>query len=143
MRIMSSVTKTTSFLLAFALLACNGDDNGAENTGASCDVDGDCYPGIDQDQIPGYVTCLDRVEGGYCTHTCASDSDCCTVEGECESGVDQVCAPFESAGDHYCFLSCEVQEDGNAYCQEWAHPDFICRSTGGGTDNEKVCVPEG
>ena len=44
-----------------------------------------------------------------------------------------------------CFISCEnddVEGDADAFCQGY-HPDFICRSTGGGSANRKVCVPGG
>lgn len=122
--------------------SCDDDDDW-ENTGAPCNSAADCYPGIDQEEIAGEVVCMDLVPGGYCTHTCSSDADCCAYEGECqhEDQLDQVCAPFESADEYYCFISCDGQEDGNAYCQKWGHSDFNCRSTGGGSDNEKVCVP--
>jgi hypothetical protein len=48
----------------------------------------------------------------------------------------------------FCFLSCEDEDladvgydDGNAYCGYYAHSAFSCRSTGGGSENRKVCVP--
>ncbi|MCC6552044.1 MAG: hypothetical protein IT372_03350 [Polyangiaceae bacterium] len=45
----------------------------------------------------------------------------------------------------YCFLSCEAAEigslDPDAYCDEFAHRGFGCRSSGGGSANRKVCVP--
>ncbi|HTM46133.1 MAG TPA: hypothetical protein VL137_14335, partial [Polyangiaceae bacterium] len=31
--------------------------------------------------------------------------------------------------------------DDQAFCQRFAGPDFICRSSGGGSMNRKVCVP--
>jgi len=45
-----------------------------------------------------------------------------------------------------CFFSCENGDlvgttDANEYCQREASPDFICRSSGGGSNNRKVCVP--
>jgi hypothetical protein len=92
--------------------------------------------------------CLDRVEGGYCTHECEADDDCCAVEGECDEDFSQVCGPFENTGLMLCFLSCEEEDidaagadDGDAFCAEHAGPDFICRSTGGGSANRRVCVP--
>jgi len=61
-----------------------------------------------------------------------------------------VCAPFESTGLLECFLSCEDAAvtasglaDSNAFCQSYANAAFICRSTGGGSKNRKVCVPDG
>ena len=101
------------------------------------------------------VVCLDRVAGGYCTHECTGDPDCCAVPDECWSNLVQVCAPFESTGERYCFLGCEDADiaDGTArvgadpsigadeYCARYAHPSFHCRSTGGGAANRRVCVP--
>jgi hypothetical protein len=44
-----------------------------------------------------------------------------------------------------CFLSCEADVIGNldeaTYCHDFAHVDFGCRSSGGGVQNRKVCVP--
>jgi hypothetical protein len=47
-----------------------------------------------------------------------------------------------------CFLSCEDADvqaagdsDAEAFCQAHVSPDFICRSSGGGSENRKVCVP--
>jgi hypothetical protein len=134
-------------LLVVAVLApvpgCDDDEDWGENTGAPCGSAADCYPALDQSELSGDVVCLDLVEGGYCTHTCSGDGDCCALEGECESDLEQVCSPFESTESYYCFLSCEGEEDGDSFCHEWAHSEFICRSSGGGSDNEKVCVPPG
>jgi hypothetical protein len=128
-----------------ALAGCGSDDT---ETGAACDVVDDCYADLDTDDrdlIVGTIECMDRVEGGYCTHFCDTDADCCVAEGECDDDVPQVCAPFENSTQQRCFLSCEsdvvVDADENEYCAEFAHSDFICRSTGGGSENRKVCVP--
>ena len=115
--------------------------------------------------IQGQVLCLDRVTNGYCTHTCTKDSDCCAATGECKTGLKQVCAPFESTGQMMCFLSCESDDvtaginaqaasdggyDGgatetgskeDAYCKAYASATLGCRSTGGGKNNRKVCLP--
>ena len=126
-------------------IACHDDEG--ENAGQSCDAPGDCYPEVADEDLPalGELVCLDRVPGGYCTHLCTTDADCCSVEGECETDFPQVCAPFESTGMFMCFLSCEPADIGDndegSFCQEYAHPDFGCRSTGGGSENRKVCVP--
>lgn len=84
------------------------------------------------------------------------DVGCCAVAGECQTTFPQVCAPFESTGKSYCFLSCEASDieahestlfsdggaiDANLFCRERANPSFGCRSTGGGKDNRKVCTP--
>jgi len=93
---------------------------------------------------------MSQFTNGYCTHHCATDADCCAVPGECRSGYPEVCGPFESTGEMVCFLSCESPtvaaagyNDDMLYCQTFANPDFICRSTGGGSQNRKVCVPNG
>lgn len=132
-------------LLSFVMVpgtACSSD---LDNTGRSCTSADECYFGIDHADIQGDVTCLDRVKDGYCTHTCETDADCCAVEGECDVGLPQVCGPFESTGMKFCFLSCENigDVDETEYCQNNAHVAFICRSTGGGSENRKVCVPPG
>src|SRR5690606_27500335 len=75
----------------------------------------------------------------------------------CATDLKQVCSPFTSTGSKYCFLSCEDEDlraadgglpdgavlDADEYCKREAHPDFICRSTGGGAENRRVCVPGG
>jgi hypothetical protein len=140
----------SGFLLAAGIgFACGGDGDGgsADMAGDVCEVIDDCYPDVDHADLHGDVQCLDRVESGYCTHLCQSDADCCAADGECETDLPQVCGPFESTGLMMCFLSCEAEDvgdgDPDAYCHEHAHEDFICRSTGGGSANRKVCVPNG
>ncbi len=151
----SSITLAALWIALVFAASCdddtsNDDGDGAghpENTGDSCVTPEDCYPGIDQQELEGDVLCLERVEDGYCTHECQTDDDCCTVEGECDTDHPQVCGPFESTGLMLCFLSCESEDIGdkedNEYCREFGDIDFICRSTGGGSDNRKVCVPGG
>jgi hypothetical protein len=133
---------------ALATACHDDDDDGAgENTGASCSTPDDCYPDVAEGALVGDPVCMDVGDSGYCTHTCTDDGDCCAADGECSTGLTQLCAPFTSDPATYCFLSCEELPEGytdeNTYCQDYAHPDFICRSTGGGSDNKKVCVPEG
>jgi hypothetical protein len=47
----------------------------------------------------------------------------------------------------YCFLSCDNVPgdagvtDADAFCHTYANAQFSCRSTGGGSQNRKVCVP--
>jgi hypothetical protein len=162
-----------SLLLAWCTLAtasaCGDDDDATgpgagtagsggrpPGTGSACDSPDDCYQGLEAGKPTGEVQCLDRVEGGYCTHLCTRDEDCCAVPGECQGELRQVCAPFESLGAMLCFLSCEEADlkplpgfdagsdvDPEAWCKHAASTEFICRSTGGGSDNEKVCVPQG
>jgi hypothetical protein len=133
------------------------DSRSPEFTGSACKAPADCYGTLDAASLKGEARCIDRVTNGYCTHTCTQDSDCCAVEGECKSGFKQVCAPFESTTEKYCFLSCEPSDitaapdaggvdggdDGTQYCQKNASAEFGCRSTGGGQGNRKVCIPIG
>lgn len=139
-------------LIAVLGVACGDSKSGTEETGQKCaptqdEPAGGCFEDL-QDSIIGAPMCITRVTDGYCTHTCTSDADCCAVKGECKSDMPQVCAPFESTGEKYCFLSCEAavigkEVDDNTYCQENANAAFLCRSTGGGNQNRKVCVPNG
>jgi hypothetical protein len=132
----------------------SGGSNGAppvEQVGHSCTAASQCYATLDAAAIPGTVTCLTQLTNGYCTHTCQSDSDCCSVPGECITGFTEVCAPFESTAQKYCFLSCDAADiaaapdggttDPSVYCQTWAGAAFTCRSTGGGSANRKFCGP--
>ena len=163
----------TRALLFTALLAtgfavtggCGKDDDNAgnaggaagaggrpEQTGAVCTAPTDCFKNVEAGALKGEPQCLDRVRGGYCTHLCAADTDCCAVPGECVTDLKQVCSPFESTGQKMCFLSCEDADvravdggpapaDEQEFCQRSAGWDFICRSSGGGSQNRKVCVP--
>lgn len=142
------LTMGCGFGLAFGMgVACGDDEDGLDNAGQACEMADECYEdlGQDRDMLAGDPLCLYDVPGGYCTHLCQTDADCCAVEGECDDGIPQVCAPFQSTGMMMCFLSCEAtvvgDGDDGAYCHEHAHPDFGCRSTGGGSQNRKVCVP--
>jgi hypothetical protein len=130
---------------------CGDDDDGGpgENTGSACNHPDECYPNVkDRTLIQGEVQCMDRVPGGYCTHLCTGDADCCAAPNECQTGHPQVCAPFESTGKFFCFLSCEDADwknspasDSNDYCYRYAGAGLNCRSTGGGSQNRKVCMP--
>lgn len=141
---------------ALALSACGSDDedDGAsgpntgspEQTGSTCESPNECYPDVAEGQLLGEALCLAEVRGGYCTHTCSADEDCCAAEGECETDLHQVCSPFQATGQMMCFLSCEAGDipdglDEQQYCQREASRDFICRSSGGGAQNRKICVP--
>lgn len=139
-----------ALVLVFSSACGSSDDQGPTNTGQACKVAEDCYPGIDPNTLQGEPVCMTRVPGGYCTHECTQDLDCCAVMGECPNRLPQVCAPFESTGAMNCFLSCEADDvtsagfsDSTAFCQAKANAAFICRSTGGGSQNRKVCVPNG
>jgi hypothetical protein len=151
------VSASASFFTSIALFAGCSSSNGSTNTGPveqtgqSCSNTSQCYPALgDAAALKGQVTCL-NVTNGYCTHTCTTDADCCAVPGECLTGVKQVCSPFQSTGQHYCFLSCDTSviastpdagtTDPNTYCQRFVNASFTCRSTGGGSANLKVCAP--
>jgi hypothetical protein len=120
-----------------------------EDTGAACVSASECYPGVADGELLGDALCLDEVRDGYCTHECENDDDCCAAEGECKINITQVCSPFQSTDMTMCFLSCEADDvdafpdyaDENEYCQREASRDFICRSSGGGADNRRICVP--
>lgn len=129
------------------VVACGGGN--AEETGSACSAANQCFSKVEEPLRGGEAMCLDRVPGGYCTHECTSDADCCAVKDECRTGLPQVCSPYESSGKMYCFLSCEgavVSPSGleeGAFCEKNAGDAFSCRSSGGGSANRKVCVPNG
>lgn len=145
MRFHPPATISLALVVGYLGATACGDqgDSGNGMAGAACEVFEDCYPDANLEEIQGDVMCLDRVPGGYCTHTCSSDADCCAAEGECDARL-QVCAPFESTGMMMCFLSCEDadvgEDDPDGYCHDYASPEFSCRSTGGGSNNRKVCA---
>lgn len=141
-----------------------GGERNPDVVGGSCDVASECFPTVDHSTLSGAVTCLTEVEGGYCTHECETDADCCGNDAgvDCRTTLRQVCAPFQARGTKYCFVACEDDDltappdagttladgaplDLNAteFCQREAHSDFICRSTGGGAENRRACLPEG
>src|SRR5215831_10175351 len=98
----------TFMLLIVALAGCGNDQ---EQAGTSCMSASQRYPDVpDQNTIQGSVTCLTQYTGGYCTHTCSADTNCCAALGECRTGFKQVCAPFENQPTMYCFLSCEAAD---------------------------------
>lgn len=160
MRNLRSIAAATSASLLVVAVACSGSSTSGSNpgggtqstTGQSCSAASQCYPLVDAAAVHGTVTCLTQgISTGYCTHTCTSDGDCCAVPGECLSGFAEVCAPFESTGQNYCFLSCAASAigaapdagttDPNTYCQRYANASFTCRSTGGGRNNQQFCGP--
>lgn len=127
-----------------------------EYTGSACAVATDCYEDLEAGSLKGEPFCIDKVTGGYCTHKCQTDADCCAVPGECKTTLKQVCASFENEDEKYCFLSCEDEDiargtdaglseagtvDGDDYCHANANREFGCRSSGGGSENRKVCFP--
>ena len=138
-----------SLALAIVVVACGSSDPPPTNTGQACTAVDQCFADVEPSSLKGAAICLDKVPGGYCTHSCSADSDCCAVPGECPTGLAEVCGPFESTNQMLCFVSCESAAleqagytDSAAYCAHFANPTFICRSTGGGANNRKVCVPK-
>ncbi len=134
--------------LASALGFACGDPAGTENAGQPCAGPADCYENVNHDELAGEVVCVDKVEYGYCTHDCESDADCCAVPGECRTDVLQVCSPFENTSIKRCFLSCEdadlapgYEGDADRYCSEYMFTGWTCASSGGGSENRKICKP--
>lgn len=137
-----------SLALAIVAVACGSSDAPPSNTGQACTTADQCFAEVEPSALKGTAICLDKVPGGYCTHSCSADSDCCAAPGECRTGLAEVCGPFESTNQMVCFVSCESAAleqagytDSTAYCAHFANPTFTCRSTGGGANNRKVCVP--
>ena len=67
-------------LTAMVAAGCNDDDDDKEwtVTGHSCDVADECYEDvIERDALPWEPVCMDRVEGGYCTHHCKISTNLC------------------------------------------------------------------
>src|SRR3954468_15005591 len=122
--------------VVFTVAACGSDDDGgpATNTGQACQSVDQCYPGVKDGDLLGDAVCLDRVPDGYCTHLCTQDGDCCAAAGECSGAHAEVCGPFESTPEMYCFLSCEDADlksanvtDADTYCHSYAGAAFNCR----------------
>jgi len=142
-------------LLPLALLpvACSDDDGrpSSGETGSTCEAASECYPDLEEGALSGDALCLENVPDGYCTHSCEADDDCCAADGECPVDREQVCSPLESGDGKMCLLSCEDAdlesdpdaEDANDYCERNAGSAFSCRSSGGGSENRKVCMPSG
>ena len=153
---MSGRTARALAILAFGLAVwtvagCSSNDDGAgpvTDTGQACNTADQCYPRVKDGDLVSEAVCLDRVTDGYCTHLCTQDSDCCAAAGECAGNHAEVCGPFESTNEMYCFLSCEDADlkstsvaDADTYCHSYAGATFTCRSTGGGSKNRKICMP--
>jgi hypothetical protein len=154
------MAESRAWVLLLLSTACSGSTQtvsgntdagaGETGTGQNCSNASQCFPQLDASALQG-VTCLTQgVPSGYCTNTCTSVTDCCKVPGECATATPMVCAPFESTGQMYCFLSCAPEaiainpaagtKDPTTYCQRVANPSFACRSTGGGSGNQQACV---
>ena len=122
------MSRLTSCLLVFALAACGDDKDG--DYYADCAVADDCELPDDAPE-DAELACLVSSDVGICSHTCDEDSDC---------GDEELCSPFESEDEQYCFLSCEEIPDDQTE-EEVCGDNATCRSTGGGSDNRKICFP--
>ncbi len=128
-------------------IAC-GPGGGGEFASSPCEGPADCYPDVDHAQLRGDVVCIDKVEYGYCTHNCQTDADCCAVPGECRTNIQQVCSPFENMSQKRCFLSCEAADlpgdykgEADRFCSDYMFAGWTCASSGGGSENRKICKP--
>lgn len=117
-----------SLIAALLAPACGRDPD----LYAACEEADDCAELVPED---AEGTCLDKGDEGFCTWACTADADC---SGDGDEDRDFVCASFEDETGLWCFPSCEGVED-----EEDACPDgMTCRSTGGGSDNRKICFPD-
>src|SRR6266478_6357111 len=101
------VALTLLFIGSSGSSGCSGG-SATPPAGHPCTKDSDCYVGLGPDGggLQGTIICLTNLQGGYCTHTCTMNSNCCAVSGECPTGIKEVCAPLESQPQTYCFVSC-------------------------------------
>jgi hypothetical protein len=129
-------------MLIVSLVAWSGC-GGGDPTYAPCDTPDDCAVPEEAE-----AECLDKAGEGFCTWSCSSDADC-AFDDDPDPDWTRVCASFESEPGSHCFPSCREgdegdesdesdESDGDGSCPE----GFSCRSTGGGSDNRKVCFPE-
>jgi hypothetical protein len=131
-------------VMMLMVVGCKDNDT---HVGKPCTAAGECYPGVDAGALSGPVTCLTKYPGGYCTHTCTTDADCCKIAGECKTNFKEVCASFENQPVMYCFLSCDSADiaasgssttNADTFCQENVASGTTCRATGGGNPR-KFC----
>jgi len=134
--------------LTCAACSSSSDAPPPATTGSACAAPEQCFTALEAGSLHGSAVCLTKPAGGYCTHTCTTDLDCCAVPGECANGRTEVCAPFSSTEGKHCFVSCEdtsvaaaAAASADALCVSAAGPSFSCRSTGGGSENRKFCSP--
>lgn len=97
---------------------------------AGCDEPDEC-------EVPEGATaeCLEKSGEGFCTWSCTDDAEC---DDDPDPDFGFVCASFEDTSGQHCFPSCrEDAEDEDEVCPA----GYGCRSTGGGSENRKVCFP--
>lgn len=99
----------------------------------------DCFEGL---EIQGDAICFTQVEGGYCSHTCTSNADCCAVEGECDPAFDYVCTGLEERSGSFCFVACNLEgfSGGDQSICDAVAEGLECRNTGRGVGSQ-VCLP--
>jgi hypothetical protein len=116
--------RISCFVLLCGLASCGND------LYASCDTSEDCADLTDAAE----GECLEVSSEHVCTWTCTVDADC-----ESDEDYRRVCAPLESNEGTWCFPSCE---DADVEDPDHPCPDgYTCRSTGGGSENQKFCAP--
>jgi len=115
-------------LFVLGLLACG--DNGPDIY-EPCESADTCE--VPEDQT---AECVNADGGdGFCTWACTTNSDCNPPE---DYHWAFECAPFESSKGSHCFPACGGSEDPD---DPECPPHYGCRSTGGGSENEKICYP--
>lgn len=128
-------TPTRSLLVClWSLVSCGGPE-----VYRPCASVADCVDPVPEDTEG---VCLEKSQEGFCTWTCTHDDDC--DDGEHPHPL--VCAGFEDEAGSFCFPSCDdgdSDDEGGGEDGEGACPaGFVCRSTGGGSANRKICFPD-
>ncbi len=129
LRMRRELTVFLAGLLLMAFMGCGGSKD-ADEVYLTCEVPEDCDVPDGAD-----AACIDKSGEGFCTWECQSDEDC--VEAS-DTDFDFVCASFESELTLYCFPACDSEAEDAEACP----PSMSCRSTGGGSNNRKVCFPD-
>ena len=117
-------------LLSVLVIVTTASCTKQESIYDTCAAADDCVVPEDQE-----AACLEKGDDGFCTWECATDEDCDEAD---TTDHNFVCASFESSDGMHCFPSCEDVDDEADHCGS----DMTCRSTGGGSDNRKVCFPD-
>ena len=123
------MTRWMTLLSLLLLSSCGGS-----NVYLACEAPSDCDVPEDADAV-----CLDKSGEGFCSIECEADDECDYAEEGDGAGFDFVCASFESEDGLFCFPACDEDAEDGDDCPA----GMGCRSTGGGSDNRKICFPEG
>ena len=142
----ASVLGLVAFIATVVAGGCSSSSGASGATSSSCTSASQCYPGVDAGALKGTPACLTSVGNGYCTHTCASNADCCSGPDNCAAAdIKEICGSFESSGANYCFVSCAAADlpagttDASAFCAKTVGGSSSCRSSGGGSNNTQFC----